>query len=260
MSDQMEVLDGHLAAVNVADDDHPLSLGTTSAWNTYFKDAEVMEQIERDVMRTHPDMHFFSGDKSDSIRHREEMQRALFVYAKLNPGLTYVQGMNELFAPLYHSFSTDCTSEHAEADAFWGFVELMTEFRDNYCKQLDNSDQGIKAALARLNKMLQKLDPELHMHLETKTKVDTQFYAFRWITLLLTQEYSFPDTIRLWDTILSYPEGRADFLTKLCCSMLILIREELLAGDFSQNMKLLQRYPRTVDVAVVINHARLLHS
>lgn len=66
----------------------------------------------------------------------QEMQRALFVYAKLNPGLTYVQGMNELFAPLYHAFSLDANAEHAEADAFWCFVELMTEFRDNYCEQL----------------------------------------------------------------------------------------------------------------------------
>ena len=72
------------------------------------------------------------------------MQRALFVYAKLNPGLTYVQGMNELLAPLYYTFSTDVDEdacEHAEADAFWCFIELMTEFRDNYCKQLvSNTD------------------------------------------------------------------------------------------------------------------------
>lgn len=30
------------------------------------------------------------------------MCRALFIFAKLNPGLTYVQGMNELYAPLYY--------------------------------------------------------------------------------------------------------------------------------------------------------------
>jgi hypothetical protein len=26
------------------------------------QDNEVMEQVDRDVMRTHPDMHFFSGE------------------------------------------------------------------------------------------------------------------------------------------------------------------------------------------------------
>lgn len=32
--------------------------------NWYFQDTEVLEQIDRDVMRTHPDMHFFSGDSA----------------------------------------------------------------------------------------------------------------------------------------------------------------------------------------------------
>jgi hypothetical protein len=35
------------------------------------------------------------------------MKRALFLFAKLNPGLRYIQGMNELIAPLYHAFKTD---------------------------------------------------------------------------------------------------------------------------------------------------------
>ena len=36
----------------------------------------------------------------------QEMGRALFVFAKLNPGLRYVQGMNELLAPIYWLFAT----------------------------------------------------------------------------------------------------------------------------------------------------------
>lgn len=28
------------------------------------QDSEIIEQIDRDVKRTHPDMHFFSGDSS----------------------------------------------------------------------------------------------------------------------------------------------------------------------------------------------------
>ncbi len=31
----------------------------------------MLEQIERDVMRTHPDMHFFSGDDPIAVRHRK---------------------------------------------------------------------------------------------------------------------------------------------------------------------------------------------
>ena len=30
----------------------------------------MMEQIDRDVLRTHPDMHFFSGDDGSAVQHR----------------------------------------------------------------------------------------------------------------------------------------------------------------------------------------------
>jgi hypothetical protein len=38
-------------------------------------------------------------------------------------------------------------------------------------------------------------------------QINPQFYAFRWITLLLTQEFNFADTIHIWDTLLSDPDG-----------------------------------------------------
>ena len=69
----------------------------------------------------------------------QEMKRALFIFAKLNPGLRYVQGMNELLAPLYYHFRLDPdrdNSVHAEADAFFCFMDIISEFRDNFCQQL----------------------------------------------------------------------------------------------------------------------------
>lgn len=83
----------------------------------------------------------------------QEMQRLLFVFSKLNPGLQYVQGMNELVAPLYMVFRVDAAAagdaEHAEADAFFCFVKLLTmsENRDLYCKSLDKSHTGVRAVL-----------------------------------------------------------------------------------------------------------------
>lgn len=38
-------------------------------------------------------------------------------------------------------------------------------------------------------------------------QVNPQFYAFRWITLLLTQEFSFAESLLIWDTLLSDPDG-----------------------------------------------------
>mmetsp|Transcript_4707 Transcript_4707/g.8028 ORF Transcript_4707/g.8028 Transcript_4707/m.8028 type:complete len:231 (-) Transcript_4707:789-1481(-) len=39
--------------------DHPLSTSQSSVWNTFFKDQEIWDEIEKDVKRTRTDMHFF---------------------------------------------------------------------------------------------------------------------------------------------------------------------------------------------------------
>jgi hypothetical protein len=43
----------------------------------------------QDVIRTHPEIRFFLEDTTHI--HYSAMQRILFVYAKLNPGVKYVQ-------------------------------------------------------------------------------------------------------------------------------------------------------------------------
>lgn len=43
-----------LSSQDVTGEDHPLSLGPASRWAAYFQDSEVLAQIQRDVVRTHP--------------------------------------------------------------------------------------------------------------------------------------------------------------------------------------------------------------
>ncbi|XP_010913050.1 uncharacterized protein [Elaeis guineensis] len=246
---------GLLQRSEITDGEHPLSLGKTSIWNQYFQDTEIIEQIDRDVKRTHPDMQFFSGDSSFAKSNQEALRRILTIFAKLNPGIRYVQGMNEVLAPLFYVFRNDPdenNAAYAEADTFFCFVELLSGFRDNFCKQLDNSVVGIRSTIAKLSQLLKRHDEELWRHLEVTTKVNPQFYAFRWITLLLTQEFSFTDCLLIWDTLLGDPEGPQETLLRICCAMLILVRRRLLAGDFTANLKLLQNYPTT-------NISHLLH-
>jgi hypothetical protein len=66
-----------------------------------------------------------------------------------------------------------------------------------------------------------------------RLQVDPQFFAFRWITLLLTQEFSFPDAVRIWDALLADPGGRLDCLLRVCLALLINVRQQLLAGGCS---------------------------
>ncbi|KAL5213810.1 hypothetical protein ABZP36_002962 [Zizania latifolia] len=201
---------GMLPRAEIIHDEHPLSLGKTSVWNQYFQESETVEQIDRDVKRTHPEMQFFNGDSSDALSNQESLKHMLTIFAKLNPGIRYVQGMNEVLAPLYYVFKNDPEQNNdasAEQDAFFCFVELLSGFRDNFCKQLDNSIVGIRSTISRLSQLLKRHDEELWRHLEVVTKVNPQFYAFRWITLLLTQEFKFRDCIHIWDALFGDPEG-----------------------------------------------------
>ncbi len=58
-------------------------------------------------------------DKSDFVLTvgmvlcQEALKRILFIFAKLNPGIRYVQGMNEVLAPLYYVFKTDKDEDNA---------------------------------------------------------------------------------------------------------------------------------------------------
>jgi len=292
--------------------DHPLSIQPDSQWITFFKDNEVLLQIDRDVRRLCPDISFFQHPTLYSIYHvlgdpgpfetltkrvervmlessvigtsrgglknvtlkkcsNEEytvlsdgqeahwqvVERLLFIYAKLNPGIAYVQGMNELIGPLYYTFASDPDvqwQEYAEADSFFCFTNLMGEVRDNFIKTLDDSAHGIGQEMNKLYCLLQVKDYELWKDLDTK-KMMPQFFAFRWITLLLSQEFFLPDVIRLWDSLFSDP-ARFDFLIYICCSMLIILRQEILDSDFAVTMKLIQNFPHDrYDMAQIIYKA-----
>lgn len=78
------------------------------------------------------------------------MSRILFIYAKLNPGIKYVQGMNEILATLYFVFNKDNTEtlrKTIESDLFFCFTNLMSEIRDRFCWTLDAEESGINGKI-----------------------------------------------------------------------------------------------------------------
>lgn len=116
----------------ISNEDHPLSLGKASVWHKYFEFAEISEQIDRDLERTHPNIKFFSGDSAISRKNKA----------------------------------------NAEADSFSCFVRLMSDSVDHFCELLDNSSVGIRSTLLRLSELLKASDEELWRHLELTNKVD----------------------------------------------------------------------------------------
>jgi len=137
-------------------------------------------------------------------------------------------------------------AEHAEADAFFCFSQLMVDMRDAFVKTLDYELTGTHGRIEQLDSLLRQKDEEVWRHLENQ-KVTPLYYTLRWLTLLLTQELEMPDVLRIWDAILGdiarLPgyKLRTPFLHYICVAMVLAVREELLAGDFTDCLRILQR-------------------
>jgi len=262
------------------------------------------------------------GRKPDDERHHDVLKRILFIFAKLNPGIRYVQGMNEILAPIYFVFASRSATDlklpppleaevgtgddddgtqplesasalfgvgTAEADSFFCFSTIMSHLRDRFIKSLDLSPTGVLHSIAHLNNLVRRMDYAVHQHLQ-QLGVDPRFYSFRWLTLLLSQEFELPDVLRLWDSLFAAeaeaeeqhgeptPQQLAaarrrqqhhasneddsqrkklivEFLNDCCCAILMLIRRRLLEADFSIALKLLQSAGQGLDVQRVLNKA-----
>lgn len=103
---------------------------------------------------------------------------------------------------LYTTSFNSCkltSSDEVEADVFYCFSVMMSEQKDLFVPTLDHDpDSGIIGKIGALNRLLKELDYPVYKRL-LDNGVDPTFYSLRWLMLLLAQELSMQDTIRLWD-------------------------------------------------------------
>lgn len=194
-------------------------------------------------------------DVDEREKHWEVVERILFIYSKVNTAVKYVQGIHEILGPIYFVLATDNDREwsmHAEADSFFCFHNLMVELQDIFIRKMDKESCGIAAALAHFCAILNDNDPVLYRHLEQQ-QMKPEYYGFRWISLLLSQEFSLPDVIAIWDTVFCSPAGKRMLsIEYICLAMLEMLRDQLLDGDFQNNLKLLQNFPEHIDVSHLV--------
>ena len=199
--------------------EHPLNNESKSDWSRYFNDQELWTEIEKDVRRTRTDLNYFCNayDPSENTRENQEqlrrqvefkhadlcgddrlyyiethadvLSRILFIYAKLNPGVKYVQGMNEVLACLYYCFYDQNEpkefAQYFESDLFFCFSRMMTDMRDSFLRTMDHEDSGINGKVAEFDYLLLRIDPQLHTHLSDEG-LDPQYYSLRWLMLLIS--------------------------------------------------------------------------
>jgi len=240
---------------DTAETDHPLSTSSDSLWQAHFNDKEMREVIQRDVARTVPELRFFcNADRTNTV-HGTSLNNILFVYAKSNGKVRYVQGMNELAAQIYIVFATTGSEDdrkHCEADSFSCFARLMGEVGETFNKDLDTSMLESYFTIGRFQALLAILDSKLYLNLKEK-KIDPRFYALRWLSLLFSQEFPVADVERLWDSLFA-DDNRFNLLLFFACRIVMDVRQEILTNDFSKNLFLLQNL-KIPDMELAIHNA-----
>lgn len=253
--------------------DAPLTNKNNSFWANFYKDKDLYENIKKDILRTKSNMSFVSmpsftnkniPTKEEVIQavidlhdnmgisqkisknksfetNAEVMNRILFIYAKIHKDVEYVQGMNDLLAPIYYCFSIDNDPEtinYVEADSYITFEKLMDIIKLIFIRAKDNEQGGVNIRLKDIENLLKTIDYQLYLHLQNN-KVKIEFYAFRWMTLFFTQDFEMPDILRLWDSILCDPEI-FEFLYLLVLAPIIIKKDEIMKEKMSGIMMAIQ--------------------
>ncbi|XP_065626118.1 rab GTPase-activating protein 22-like [Quercus suber] len=144
----------------------------------------TLHQIGLDVVRTDRTLVFY--EKQENL---SKLWDILAVYAWIDTDVGYCQGMSDLCSPMIILLED-------EADAFWCFERLMRRLRGNF--RCTDSSVGVEAQLSNLAAITQVIDPKLHQHLETLGGGDYLF-AFRMLMVLFRREFSFGDSLYLWE-------------------------------------------------------------
>ena len=252
----------------------------------------ILEEICKDTNRTHTEMSFFFRpvDKNNTftqeqllelvenkrnctlrnindtykinivLTHSDIVSRILFIYSKFEPNIGYIQGMNEILAPIYYCFSFDRANDeepmdNIEADSFWCFYNLMNTFKDLFDKNQDKNDIGINGKVKRLKNMLKLVDKQLYDHLEI-CGFNYSVLAFKWISLMFSQDFLMMDLLRIWDYLLCN-DNKYQNCYYFCLSVILMKKEALMKHKINEIYETFQSL-KDLEVENIISNAKYI--
>ena len=71
-------------------------------------------------------------------------------------------------------------SEHAEADCFFCFTNLMSDIRDFFIKTLDEAESGINGMMLRFYRKIKSMDAKVEARLVDQD-IKPQYFSFRYV-------------------------------------------------------------------------------
>ncbi|KAK8895726.1 hypothetical protein M9Y10_013610 [Tritrichomonas musculus] len=186
-------------------------------------DKGLLNCIRCDVNRSIPQLLYFINKEGNNCRtdyerkklqiHIHRIEKILFIFAKVNPQLGYIQGFNELIIPLYfvlysaHNLFFN-RIDYLEAILYRAFEFLLisSDLKDffnlefTFCKsKMDKFDRLLNLNLPKFSKEMRSL------------KIDSIQYAFKWFNVIFAQEHPLPQLLPLWDSIFAHWKNVSSF-------------------------------------------------
>ncbi|XP_022959836.1 TBC1 domain family member 15-like isoform X1 [Cucurbita moschata] len=158
----------------------------------------TLHQIGLDVVRTDRALVYYESEANQS-----KLWDILSVYAWIDGEVGYMQGMNDICSPIIILLEN-------EADAFWCFDHAMRRLRENF--RCNTGTIGVQSQLSTLSQVIKIVDPKLHQHLE-ELDGGEYLFAFRMLMVLFRREFSFVDSLYLWEMMWAMEYNPNLFLT-----------------------------------------------
>ena len=228
---------------------------------------DILEQIIKDVYRTNTQFSFFfqptdknknfnkeeilniynkrknwdfsnieevyKYDNFENETHTDVLKRILFTYSCIIQDVSYHQGMNEILAPIYYSFSYDKlyleeNEEDIEADSFWSFYLLLHGIKNNF----EEDQEGLLYKSDVLTECLKIVDEDIYNKLSEKN-VKCEFFCLRWFIVLFGQEFDMGDVLRIWDFVFTC-ENKNYLLFYVCLAVITLRKNTIINGEMNE--------------------------
>ncbi|EDV19733.1 uncharacterized protein TRIADDRAFT_38489 [Trichoplax adhaerens] len=175
--------------------------------------------VEKDVLRTDRTHEFYKGEDNPNVK---KLYNILLTYSFYNFDLGYVQGMSDLVSPILFVMEN-------EADTFWCFVGLMERIGSNF----DIDQKEIQKQLSLLYGLIRFVDPEFCNYLDTHDS-NNLYFCFRWLLVLFKREFTFQETMLLWEVLWSQRLSQ-HFLLFICLAIIMNQKQVIVSNNYGFN-------------------------
>ncbi|GAA5891526.1 hypothetical protein JCM6882_004500 [Rhodosporidiobolus microsporus] len=161
----------------------------------------------------------------------------------------YVQGMSDLFSPLY------VVLDGEQWLAYACFEDVMLRQKDNF-----RSDQaGMRRQLSGLQSLIRVMDRGLYRHLEETGSLNL-FFCFRWILTSFKRELTFDQTVVLWENFFTDYLGH-HFHLFFALAILEANRDVMVRylREFDEILKYTNQLSGALDVQTLLSDAEVLY-